>query len=239
MLKTKKICRIFFQTEIKRDFVLACGWLVAEVLWFVVLIFLNQNQQRLNVLISGCLLFFIVVFVTASVCKVIVSTNRTWSKNKYRLLQVKSEIFYFSNLIMRILAALLVSLPVIGLNVLTIMTNPNFSQSLTEINFNNQNVTKVSIVVLIACILLIVKTTFLWLVAVSLAKLLKPRWQDSVCWVSFFLLFFAFTSLGGQVEQRISNNIFDWRVLTLNSIILILCMIGSIFLLKNQVETQS
>ncbi|WP_281164598.1 hypothetical protein [Liquorilactobacillus sicerae] len=239
MLKTKKICRIFFQAEISKDFALACGWLLAEILWFIILIFFNQSQRNLNTLISSCLIFFIIVFAIVSVCKVTVSINQTWSKNKYRLLPVKSGIFYFSNLIMRTLAALLVSLPVIGLNLLTIMVNPKFIKSLTNINFDNQNVIKVGMVALMFYLLMIIKATFLWLVAVSLANFFKPRWQDLVCWGSFFCLFFALASLGGQVEKRISNNIFDWRVLVINSVTLILCMIGSILLLKSQVETQS
>lgn len=243
MLATKKLCGLLFKKAVREDGKWCGFYLLFEVLLTVTLwLTAFKNSQNLNYSLAGTLAFLAFMLFFIGFFKLFISMNKTWGSNQYRLLPVKSSQLYFSTLGMQVLAALLTFGLLLLFDLLVVaFLLPHFSEMAVTLISNKlfwTQATEIGLAFLDMFISVIVDLTFFWLLAASLAKLIKPQIQDLVQWSSFFILFFMFISLIEKIEDQISTSLFSVRVLIFDGAVLILLMWDSIRLLKNHVETK-
>lgn len=256
MLTTKKLCRLFFKAAVKsfRPFFLL-GLAVTIALPLLCLLRYGTGKN-IMLGIGAAQVTLAIILLLGGFFNLLGILQQTWQANRYRLLPVTSKQVYFGSLSMQTLAFGLVVGILLLINLISaFLIFKNWSQIVwkfsgsSSLGFSLNTGSSGNFVlhlgsrfqILWQFILLlaglwfsIVDLSFLLLLARTLANLLIAKYQKLSTMLAFIILSVLFTMVTFKLTSFFAT---DWLLFGFDLAITVLCMLGSIYLLKNWIET--
>ena len=255
MLATKKLCRLFFKAALKdfRPFFL----LGLAVTVGLPLIFILRYGTSRNIMlgVGAAQLCLAVLLPLGGFFNLLGVLQQTWRSNRYRLLPVSSKQLYFSSLSLQTLAFILIAgvLALINFGAAWLIFKDwsqirwDFSGNSSSLGFSlstapngkfllhlsSQTLLQAGLL-LVDLLFSLVDLSFLLLLAGSLANLLTVKYRKLVASLGFIILLVLITAANFKLAHFFAS---DGLTFAFDLTISCLCMLGSVYLLKNWVET--
>ncbi|WP_281164597.1 hypothetical protein [Liquorilactobacillus sicerae] len=256
MLSIRKTCALFFKEalqEYRLFLIIGSG---ITILWpFIVLIRFGTSQNDL-IGIGGGELWLAVMFIFLGIIKLLGMINRVWTNSKYRLLPMSSTQLYLSNITMQILAFIVTIgfLAVINLlaGVLIFDTYAKISWSVNAtsmgfslsaassgkvvVHISAEKMSKIILTLLDFFGSIIIDISFVLLLSESIMNWLTRKHQRIFSTLGFAILLALFLTLDIKIADQLTSDSVSFAY---DLAVSVLSMLGSIYLLKHQVETRN